>query len=306
MSDWMRSLTVLAMTCVGVVVLTLVLATIIVPRPAVSSQPDGADASIAPGASAGTGQPAEPEPSDGIPGLGGIVTVTGDLEGSFRLTRESLEGRYALVGSSGRMAFEGQPVEVAQASFDGWEFFTDPDQCTVTPDNLDNAIGIGFAEVVCTDLVELRDKGVVSLTATLGLPVDQLAERELPPTGGTATVGSETWDFESALLVTWQQPIISGQSEYNMGLEDTAKASRLLFTYDHVTHQLTLAAIGRDGTEADVPEGGCAIVREELGKPNPRATTVRLTITCPSVEVPGLGAVPIDSTVIVDELEWPE
>jgi hypothetical protein len=306
MSDWMRSLTVLAMTCVGVVVLTLGLATVIVPRPTVSSQHNGADASVAPGESAGTGQPGEPEPSGGIPGLGGVVTVSGDLEGTFRLTRQSLEGRYALVGSNGRMAFEGQPAEVAQASFDGWEFFPDPGQCTVTPGTLDNAIGIGFAEVACTDLVELRDKGVVSLTATLGLPVDQLAERELPPTGGTATVGPETWDFEMALLVTWQQPIISGQSEYNMGLEDTAQASRLLFTYDHVTHELALAAVGRDGTEADVPEGGCGIVREELGKPNPRATTVRLTITCPSVEVPGLGAVPIDSTVVVDELEWPE
>lgn len=305
MSDSLRSLTVLAMTCVGVVVMTLALATVIVPRSAASG-PAAADSSAAPGASAGVAGPLDPEPSGGIPGLGGVVTASGDLEGQFRLIRESLEGRYSLVGSDGRMAFEGQPVTVAQASFDGWEFFPEPDDCTVTPLNLDSAIGVGQAEVVCTDLQELRDKGIVTLTATLGLPVDQLAERELPLTGGTATVGPETWTFEMAYLVTWQQPIISGQREYNMALEDAPLGTRLLFTYDHMSHKLALAAVGRQGTEVDVPEGGCAIQREELGKPNPRATTVRLTISCPAVEVPGLGAVPIDSTVVVDELEFPE
>lgn len=306
MSDWIRSLTVLAMTGVGVVVLTLGLATVIVPRPAVSSEPEDAAASADPGESSGTGLPVEPEPSGGIPGLGGVVTVSGDREGTFRLSREVQEGTYALVGSDGRMSFEGAPPEVTQISFDGWEFFPDPGQCVVTPQNLDNAIGIGFADLVCTDLVEIRDKGTVSLDGTLGLPVDRLAERELPATGGTATVGPETWTFESGMLVTWQQPIISGQQEYNMGLEDETTASRLLFTYDHVTHETTLAAVDRNGTVVDIPEGGCLITREVLGKPNPRATTTRLTFTCPEVEVPELGLVPIEGTVVTDELEFPE
>jgi hypothetical protein len=232
--------------------------------------------------------------------------VTGDREGTLRLTRDSTQGTYALVGDDGRIAFEGQPVEVTQISYDGWEFFPEPGECTVSTGNLEGAIGIGFAELSCTDLADIRDNGVISISGTVGLPIDRLVPRELPFTGGTARVGPETWTFEFAYLATWQQPIIAGVTGANMELMDVATQASLRFSYDIATHETSLSAVQRGGEEADVPEGACGLVRTELGKPNPRATTVELTITCPEVEVPGLGSVSIESTVIVDELEWPE
>jgi hypothetical protein len=42
-----------------------------------------------------------------------------------------------------------------------------------------------------------------------------------------------------------------------------------------------------------------------LGKPNPRDIAVELLISCPGVDVPGLGTVPIEATVVVDELGYP-
>jgi hypothetical protein len=61
----------------------------------------------------------------------------------------------------------------------------------------------------------------------------------------------------------------------------------------------------RDGETADIAAGACALQREELGRPNPRTTTVEIAIDCPSVEVPGLGVAPIGGSVVVDELEFP-
>lgn len=302
MTDWLRSLTVLLTAFVGVVVLTLGLATLIVPRPA------GADrdpvASADPSASGGVGQPVEPAPSGGIPGLGGVLTVTGDREGTMRVSEESQTGAYALVGGDGRIVLEGAPPEVTQLSYEGWEFFPEPEDCSITTGNLDDAIGIGFGELVCTDLADIRGNGVVSLSGTIGLPLDRLVKRELPPTGGTVAVGEESWAFEAAYLYMWEQPNIGGVREPNMVLYDEAERY-ITFFYDTQTHRTTVASVIRDEEEMEVPAEACTLTREQLGRPNPRAFTVEMTISCASVEVPGLGAVPISGTIVVDELEYP-
>jgi hypothetical protein len=296
---WLRSLTLLGMGFVGVVVATLGIAALVVPGSSPSSQDGG---TRSPGAS---GVATVPSPGGGIPGLGGTLTVTGDREGSLVLSRESNEGTYALVGSLGRIAFTGQPVEVTQLSYDGLEFFPDPGDCTITPGDLDNAIGIGFAQLSCIDIADIRDTGVISISGTIGMPVDRLVERELPATGGTLTIGDETWTFEYAYLYLWQQPVISGVVTANMELADVERGASLYFFYDIETHRTSVSGVMRDGETADIAAGACALQREELGRPNPRTTTVEIAIDCPSVEVPGLGVVPIRGSVVVDELEFP-
>jgi hypothetical protein len=293
----LRSITLLGMGFAGVVAATLGLAVLIVPDPAGSS-PNSETGS--PGAS---GAAVLPAPSGGIPGLGGTLMVTGDREGTFVLSRESLEGSYTLVGSLGRITFDG--LEISQLSYDGLDFFLDPRDCTITSGNLDNAVGIGFAELSCIDIADVRETGTITIEGTIGLPVDRLVERELPPTGGSIAVGDETWTFEFAYLYLWQQPAIAGVTDANMELADEAQETSLSFFYDIQTHRTTVSGAMRDGETVDVPGGACALQREELGRPNPRTTTVQLGIDCPSVEIPGLGPVPITGTVIVDELDYP-
>lgn len=305
MNDWLRSLAVLGMAFVAVVAATLGVAAVVVP----GEPPAGLvnDASGEPGA------PATPMPTVvGRPGIGGTLAVSGDRQGDFQLTRESVENRYSLTGSQGRISFDGQPVEVAQLSYDGLEFFPDPEDCTVTPLNLDTAIGVGRAELTCTEIEDVRGNGTISLAGEIGLPVDILAERTLPLTGGSLEVGPETWIIEEAYLFTWQMPAIAGAPQYNLELADRVTENRspaiaqLNISYDIETHALGAVSLERDGETAPIAEGACRIEREELGRQNPRTTVIELTITCAEVEVPGLGPVAISGTVIVDELAWPE
>lgn len=305
MYDWLRSLALLAMAFTAVVVVTLALSGVIVPeRPAVA-RGGGRGPTVTPG---DVGPFTNPEPSaGGIPGLGGILAVSGDYDGSIRLSRESVQESYALEGDDARLVFGGgSPATVDQVSFDGWQFFPDEDQCTLTAGNLDTTIGIGFAELRCIGLVEIRDKGTVDLAGEIGMPVDLLAERTLPDSGGTLVVGDETWTIGWSYLATWQQPIIGGVESYNMELEDLELRTGLNFNYDIETHAITPASVVRDGQEANLDAGACQVVREELGKHNPRTTVIEVAISCPSVDVPGLGAVPISGTVVVDELQFPE
>jgi hypothetical protein len=302
MQSWVRSLTVLGAGFGGIVVVTLGLAGLLAPEGATAVGPTGSGAPLGSGAAAPS-----PPVLTGIPGLGGEITVTGDREGTLRLTQEVRQGGYALEGGGDRITFRGEPVQVAQVSYDGLEFFPDPEQCSITTGNLGNAIGIGFADLRCDDLVDVRGNGTVSLAGEIGLPVDLLVGRQLPPTGGSATVGEETWEFEEATLVTWQQPAIAGVSEYSLSLEDLGGPPRELnFSYDFENHVLNLANVRVGNTDADVPEGACSFDRTELGHHNPRTLVVELTISCPSVEVPSLGVVAISGSVVVDELQWPE
>jgi len=303
MHSWVRSLAVLGAAFGGVVVVTLGLAGLLAPGGAAPLGAAGGGAAVGSGGAV----PSLPAIQPGIPGLGGEVTVTGDREGTFRLTRELHQGSYALEGGGGRITFRGAPVEVVQVSYDGLEFFPDPGQCTITTGNLDNAIGIGFADMRCQDIVDVRGNGMVSLAGEIGLPVDLLVGRQLPATGGSVTVGDETWEFAEATLVTWQQPAIAGESEYSLRLEDLGGPPRILsFSYDFESHALDLANVRVGNSDADVPGGTCAFDRTELGHHNPRTLVVELTISCPSVEVPGQGAVAISGSVVVDELQWPE
>ena len=304
MHSWVRSLTVLGAAFGGVGVVTLGLAGLLAPGGAPSFGPAGSGTAVGSGGAA----PSLPAVQTGIPGLGGEITVTGDREGTLRLTREVHQGSsYAMEGGGDRVTFRGAPVEVAQVSYDGLEFFPDPEQCTITHGNLDNAIGIGFADLRCDDLVDVRGNGTVSLAGEIGLPVDLLVGRQLPPTGGTVTVGEETWEFDEATLLTWQQPAIAGVSEYSLRLEELGGPPRVLnFSYDFENHVLSLANVMVGNTDADVPDGACSFDRTELGHHNPRTLVVELTISCPSVEVPSLGVVAISGSVVVDELQWPE
>ena len=299
MNDWFTSLAVLGAAFAGAVVITFGLAVLIVPGQAGLAQgPDPAS----------SGDPGAVETDDpgGIPGLGGSLAVTGGREATFRLTRENTGERYSIEGDKGRITFEGRPVEVTQISFDGLEFFPEPDECTVTPGNLDNRVGIGFAELRCADLTDIRDTGTFTFAGTIGMPLDMIADSDLPESGGTVEVGDETWQIPEAFLFTFQGPAVAGpDDEYNMGLVDEEAGGAIYFRYDIQTHQLTVANVARGEESADVPADACELRERELGRNNPRTTVVELTIRCAGVDVPGLGTVSINGTVIVDRIEFP-
>ena len=135
MGDWFRSITVLVIAFVGAVVVTIGLANVIVP----GGGPDSGGV-----ADGGDGGGPTPIPTLlPITGVGGHLAVTGDREGTLTLTRESQEARYSLVGDGARMVFEGDPPTIAQVSWDGLEFFPEPEDCSIVPGELDDRLGVG-------------------------------------------------------------------------------------------------------------------------------------------------------------------
>jgi hypothetical protein len=296
-SDWFRSITALGAAFAGVVVVTLALAALIVSGPTVVPQPSDA-AGPFPAVSA----PGEPI---GIPGLGGELTVTGDLEGTFVFNRPADGPGYGLTGGDGRIFFDGSPLAVVQMNLGGLSFFPQPDACTITPGNLTNAIGVGRAELRCDELSDIRGNGEIAVIGSVGLPLDLLAVRELPLAGGTVAVGTETWTFADGTLEAWEMPMIAGIRSYNLELVDEASGA-LNVNFDVETRTLALVSVARGGAEAALGGDGCALGSNELGQLNPRTTVIELSIDCEAVEAPGLGAVSISGTVIVERLEWPE
>lgn len=299
MSDWFRSITALGAAFAGVVVVTLALAALIVSGPPAIPQPSDV-AGPMPGASA-------PDPAiGGIPGLGGELIVSGDLEGSYTFDRTAEGPGYGVRGDAGRIFFDGSPLSVVQMNLDGMSFFPAPDDCTITPGNLTNAIGLGRAELACEGLSDIRGKGIVDVRGTVGLPLDLLVARELPLPGGSVSVGAESWAFTDATLEAWEMPRIGGRRSYNLELVDEEQGGRLLFTFDTEMRQLALTAVDRRGTVAMVPPDGCELETDDLGQLNPRTTVLELTVDCAAVDVPDIGTVPITGTVVVERLEWPE
>jgi hypothetical protein len=299
MNDWLRSLTVLAVSFAGVVALTLGLAVLIVPAPVGSSEvSDGAS----PRASA---TPALLGDLDAIPtAIGGTLLVTGDREASLVVDRESTDGQYGLVGDDARIFLVGDPLTVVQMNLDGLSFFPEPDACTITPGRHNQEIGVASAGLRCEDLADVRGSGVVDVEAVLGIAADVLGMRgDLPPMGGSLAFGEQTLTFTEAWLFPFFGPVQAGDEQTNMGLVDGTTG--LYFTYDVHTHATTLSFIEIEGEITEVPASACTIATREIGKVNPRNTLVEMTMRCPAVELPDLGSITIDGTVLVEQLEAP-
>ena len=289
----------LAVSFAGVVVLTFGLAVLIVPTPVGSSEPPG---------SAASGAPATPAPVgdiDAIPtAIGGTLVLTGDREASLVVDREATDGQYGIIGDDARIFLGGDPLTVVQMNLDGLSFFPEPDACTITPGRHNQQIGVASAEVRCEGLADIRDSGVVNVEGVLGIAADMLGMRgDLPPMGGSVAFGDQTLTFTEAWLFAFFGPVIGGEENTNMGLVDGTTG--LYFTYDVHTHAIALAFIEIEGEITEVPAGACTIATREIGKVNPRNTLVEMTMRCPAVELPDLGGISIEGTVLVEQLEAP-
>jgi hypothetical protein len=299
MNDWLRSLTVLAVSFAGVVVLTFGLAVLIVPAPVGSSETPGG---ASPGASA---TPAPVGDLDAIPtAIGGTLLVTGDREASLVVDRESTDGQYGVVGDDARVFLGGDPLAVVQMNLDGLSFFPEPEDCAITPGRFNPQIGVAGAHVRCDDLADIRDNGVVTVDGVLGVAGDVLGMRgDLPQSGGTATVGGETLEFTEARLYAFPIFMVDGADQTNMSIVDGDTA--LLFTYDVQTHGVALAYVQRSDELVEVPPSACSIGSRQLGMVNPRTSLLDMTVRCAAVDLPGAGQVAIDATLIVEEIASP-
>jgi len=299
MNDWLRSLTVLGGAFAGVVAATIGLAVLIVPDPTASAEAAGSTPPVAGATNAA------PDPGDGVPRqIGGTLTMSGDREATFSVDREDTGGQYGLVGDDARIFFGEDPLTVVQMNAEGLSFFPDADECRVTPGELNAGIGVAGAHILCEEIADIRDNGVVTVEGTVGMAADLLGMRDhLPEDGGTVEAGDETWEFTEAVLFVGSRFFVAGAGSYSMQLVDEATGTVLGVDYDAQTHGLSLVHVARDGSEQAVPANACSFAVEEIGVVNPRVTLLEMSLECRELGVPGLGPVPVDGTVIVEQVE---
>jgi hypothetical protein len=292
-NDWFRSLGVLGTAFAAVVVFTLGTAAAIVPTGVSPPRAGGAT----PDASApAAGPTAAARPT----AVGGTLLVTGDREGSFVLDRETTQDRYGLVGPEGRILFDG-PEALARIQYDGLEFFLEPDDCTVEPGARHDPTGVAGAHVRCDDIEDVRDGGTISVEGTVGVAADLFGLRgDLPETGGSLELGDETLTFEGARFTVAP---FAGAFIGQLVDERIDPPAAIAFGYDPQTHAITVTEVQFAGDT--VTPRGCTVGEERIGLLNPHTRVVELSIRCDALDVPALGTVRLDGTIVADLAEPP-
>ena len=304
MKNWSTSLVVLAVTFVSALAITMALVLVIV-------QDRGATATAA------TETPVPTITVNTVPThTGGSLAVSGDQEGAFILDHDSYDvaiepdfergfarvdfGRFGLDGEHGAIAFSTDPLVVEQIDFDGLAFYPDPGDCTITPGELNPAIGVASARLQCASLKDLRDAGTISLDGAVALPADLLGLRgELPPSGGQVPVGSQSLEFSDGRMLV-QQVFTEETERQALFLFGDDEKSSLGFERDPETEELYLTYIVVDEELFDIADDACGVSRDELGPLNPITTVMELGIACDDLDLGSHGVVSIDATVVVD------
>ena len=305
MKNWSTSLVVLAVTFVSALAITMVLVLLIV-------QDRGATTATGP-----TDTPPPTIAADAVPTqTGGSLTVSGDKSGRFDLDHDSYDvgiepdfergfahvefGRFGLTGGSGSIYFSPEPLAVEQIDFEGLAFYPDPDACTITPGQLNPAIGVASAHLECPSLADIRDAGTISLDGAVALPADLLGLRgDLPPSGGEVPVGAETLEFSDGRVLV--QDVLSEETERQaMFLFGDDEKSSLGLERDPESQAIYLTYLVVDEELFDIADDACGVTRSELGPLDPITTVMQLSITCDGLDLGSHGVVSIDTTLVVD------
>jgi hypothetical protein len=311
MKAWASGLTVLSAAFVGTVVVTLGLATMLVP------QPIGLPTEADPSASEGRAVVRTPPPVDELPrAIGGVLTVSGDLEGSFALDREQADvgfvfdpetetarledGPYQLAGSDARITFARDPLAVEQIDYEGLSFYPDPEDCVITPGVLNAALGVASASLRCEEIADVRDNGVVTVDGTIHAAADVLGLRgDLPASGGSVAVGSDAVELDEARALLQRFGFDAETGLASLALLNDGMTEGVILTYDPNTHELDIESIIVDEQSIEAPEG-CVVARTDIGLLNPRTSVAELAVSCDAVEAPGQGTVAVRGSLVVD------
>lgn len=235
---------------------------------------------------------------------GGQLEVTGAAEGTITLERTAHGPNYGFENNETRIFFASDPLSIDQMSYDGLAFFPEPEDCEFTEGEHNEDAGLVGVEVSCPELVDIRDNGTITLEGVLALPANLVIALDIPDIGGTLIVGDEEWEVvDSRLLVGPQfQGSNGGSGEIGLSLNPEEPSKGLFLSYDLETDQLSPGNVFYEETVTDLSPDACDIVSETLMVVNPQAEYHELSITCESVDVPDLGTVSIEGTVVYEKL----
>lgn len=227
--------------------------------------------------------------------IGGQLDVSGEREGTVELAQAGLKqgGGFLLSAPNVKAYFDASPLSLAQMYYEDLAFFPEPDECEIEQGQLNEEMGLVAVHIIC-ELVDIRDNGTITVDGYAAFPADMVIELDIPETGGTLMIGDEEWEFNEAKLLIGA---IFGNEEPGINL-DTADGRSIWIRYFPDADTLTLATIFTDDEIADVSSDSCTITSEQLMAFRPQATVNELIIECDAVDVPEMGTVSIEGTVV--------
>jgi hypothetical protein len=276
-----KGLLMLAAAAGGIVLAILGLAALTIPDdPTFSESLAGASAS-----------PSADGSHDFVPtAIGGELIMRGARAGTLSLEDAVLGASFGLGNSQGRIFFEPDPLQVTQMSFDGLELFPDPDDCVFTTGEQNEERGLVAVGIECAELVDIRDNGTITLEGYLALPVYFIAEFDMPEPGGVILVGTETWEIDEAVL--YEDP--RGDS----GLSLFASAGWMQFGYADEELQAAALAYGQEFVVFSPDD--CTVTTGDPIVAGPGIEFIEMDFTCPRVDIPGSGTIPIEGHVVFE------
>ena len=120
--------------------------------------------------------------------------------------------------------------------------------------------------------------------------------------GGSVAVGDESWEFTEAFLFGFPVNLGPGTEDFNMVLTDEGNGS-LRFRYDVQTHRLTLVNVERVARLRTSTPGPAASRPMSSAGCRPPSPSSSWRSTVRRRPCSGLGAVPINGTLIVQQFE---
>lgn len=231
--------------------------------------------------------------------VGGRLTVTGAREATLDLEPKGNGPNFGLGSSKTQLYLQGGPLEITQMDHDGLSFFPDPDDCVFTIGERNEVAGLVAVMVSCPELTDIRGNGTLAVEGHLALPADIAIAVELPQTGGTVTVGETTWQIFDPILFVGDHPVVvAGDDDAGLWLTEEDHLHGLFLEHVAETDTLRLDKVSLEGVVHEVGPASCVVEDEEIMVANPQARLMELTLSCEGVEVPGLGPVPIEGTVV--------
>lgn len=231
--------------------------------------------------------------------VGGQLEVTGAAEGTITLERTAHGPTYGLENSKTKIFFETNPLTISQMSHEGLAFFPEPGDCEFTEGEHNEESGLVGVEVSCAELVDIRGNGTITLEGVLALPADLVIQIDMPDTGGTITVGDEEWEIVDPVLVVAPSSLDDDMTAVAFPLQSEEPPRTLHLSYDATADRISIVGFSVPREDfRELPAGECDVNDETLMAVNPEAEIRELTISCEQVDVPDMGTIDIEGSVV--------
>lgn len=230
--------------------------------------------------------------------LGARLEISGARDDTVVLDDTVGGPTFGLGNSRTRIFFEGDPLAIGQMSHDGLAFFPEPEECEFTPGEHNEEAGLIAVRISCTDLVDIRDNGSITLEGVAALPADLVIELDLPETGGAVTVGDQVWEIVDPLLFIGPRFRGDPMTAVEFLLWTREARQGLGLRYNDETGLISLATVYYDDRSRAVGPADCIMTDEDVMILNPQTQFRELTIECANVDAGDLGTVEITGTVL--------